>query len=137
MEALKKRDICNFEKNLQEILLTSSSYMDMKTEDFYHGLILGMSLYLDSQYYITSNKEAGLGRYDLLLEPKNKEERGFILEFKVVKNKKDLENVSKETIEQIINKKYDINLKRKGIKQITLVGIAFHGKLIKVSYMDI
>ena len=137
MEALKKRDICNFEKNLQEILLTSSSYMDMKTEDFYHGLILGMSLYLDSQYYITSNKEAGLGRYDLLLEPKNKEERGFILEFKVVKNKKDLENVSKEAIEQIINKKYDINLKRKGIKQITLVGIAFHGKLIKVSYMDI
>ena len=137
MEALKKSDICNFEKNLQEILLTSSSYMDMKTEDFYHGLILGMSLYLDSQYYITSNKEAGLGRYDLLLEPKNKEERGFILEFKVVKNKKDLENVSKETIEQIINKKYDINLKRKGIKQITLVGIAFHGKLIKVSYMDI
>ena len=137
MEALKKSDICNFEKNLQEILLTSSSYMDMKTEDFYHGLILGMSLYLDSQYYITSNKEAGLGRYDLLLEPKNKEERGFILEFKVVKNKKDLENVSKETIEQIINKKYDINLKRKGINQITLVGIAFHGKLIKVSYMDI
>ena len=137
MEALKKSNICNFEKNLQEILLTSSSYMDMKTEDFYHGLILGMSLYLDSQYYITSNKEAGLGRYDLLLEPKNKEERGFILEFKVVKNKKDLENVSKEAIEQIINKKYDINLKRKGINQITLVGIAFHGKLIKVSYMDI
>ena len=63
---------------------------------------------------------------------------GYVTE-KIIEriDKKDLENVSKETIEQIINKKYDINLKRKGIKQITLVGIAFHGKLIKVSCMDI
>ena len=134
MEALKKNNIDNFEKYLQNIILKSASYYDGKNEDFYHGLILGMTLYLDRDYYVNSNRESGLGRYDVIIEPKNKNNRGFILEFKVVKDEKDLENTAKEAIEQIINKKYDTQLKERGIKDITLIGIAFFGKIIKVNY---
>ena len=134
MESLKKNKIEDFEKYLQNILLRSTSFNDIKNEDFYHGLILGMSLFLDKDYYVNSNKESGLGRYDIIIEPKNKNNRGFILEFKVVKEKEDLNKVSKEAIEQIINKKYDTQLKERGIKDITLVGIAFFKKLLKVSY---
>ena len=134
MEALKKNNIDNFEKYLQNIILKSASYYDGKNEDFYHGLILGMTLYLDRDYYVNSNRESGLGRYDVIIEPKNKNNRGFILEFKVTKIEKDLEKVSKEAIEQIIDKKYDTQLKERGIKDITLLGIAFFGKILKVSY---
>ena len=134
MESLKKNKIEDFEKYLQNILLRSTSFNDIKNEDFYHGLILGMSLFLDKDYYVNSNKESGLGRYDIIIEPKNKNNRGFVLEFKVVKEEEDLNKVSKEAIEQIINKKYDIQLKERGIKDITLVGIAFFKKLLKVSY---
>ena len=134
MEALKKNNIDNFEKYLQNIILKSASYYDGKNEDFYHGLILGMTLYLDRDYYVTSNRESGLGRYDVIIEPKNKNNRGYILEFKVAKIEKDLEKVSKEAIEQIIDKKYDTQLKERGIKDITLLGIAFFGKILKVSH---
>ena len=122
MEALKKNNIDNFEKYLQNIILKSASYYDGKNEDFYHGLILGMTLYLDRDYYVNSNRESGLGRYDVIIEPKNKNNRGYILEFKVVKDEKDLEKSSKEAIEQIIDKKYDTSLKERGIKDITLIG---------------
>ncbi len=104
MEALKKNKIEGFEKYLQNILLKSTSYYDTSNEDFYHGLILGMTLYLDRDYYVTSNRESGLGRYDVIIEPKNKNNRGFILEFKVAKSEKELDKVSKEAIEQIIIK---------------------------------
>ena len=134
MEALKKNKIYSFEKYLQNILLKSTSYYDTGNEDFYHGLILGMTLYLDRDYYVTSNRESGLGRYDVIVEPKNKNNRGYILEFKVSKIEKDLEKVSKEAIEQIIDKKYDTQLKERGIKDITFLGIAFFGKILKVSH---
>ena len=134
MEALRNNKIEEFEKNLQNILLNSTSYMDGKNENFYHGLFLGMSFYLDNKYLLKSNREAGLGRYDVLIEPINKKERAFILEFKVTDSKKNLENFSKEALEQIINKKYNIELIKKGIKDITYIGIAFYKKQLRISY---
>ena len=134
MESLKRNKLEDFEKNLQKILLNSTSYQDTKNEDFYHGLILGMTLYLDSQYYVTSNKESGLGRYDVTIEPKNENNKAYVLEFKVTKNEEDLEKESKQAIEQIISKKYDVSLKERGIKDIIILGVAFCGKLVKVSY---
>ena len=134
MESLKRNKLEDFEKNLQKILLNSTSCQDTKNEDFYHGLILGMTLYLDSQYYVTSNKESGLGRYDVTIEPKNKNNKGYILEFKVTKNEEDLEKEAKQAIEQIISKKYDVSLKERGIKDIIILGVAFCGKLVKISY---
>ena len=134
METLKNNKIEEFEKNLQNILLKSTSYMDGKNENFYHGLFLGMSFYLDNKYSVKSNREAGLGRYDVLIEPINKKERAFILEFKITDSKKNLENFSKEALEQIINKKYNIELIKKGIKDITYIGIAFYKKQLRISY---
>ncbi|WP_339061980.1 AAA family ATPase [Fusobacterium polymorphum] len=134
METLKNNKIEEFEKNLQNILLKSTSYMDGKNENFYHGLFLGMSFYLDNKYSVKSNREAGLGRYDVLIEPINKKERAFILEFKVTDSEKNLEKFSKEALEQIINKKYNIELIEKGIKNITYIGVAFYKKQLRISY---
>lgn len=134
MEALKNLNFNDFEKYFQEIILKSTSNWDTSKEAFYHGLSLGMLSYLDNDYYVTSNFEAGFGRYDVLLEPKNKNDRAFILEFKVADAENKLEKLSKEAIKQIEEKRYDVNLKSKEIKEITPVGIAFYGKKMKVSY---
>ena len=134
MEGLKNLKFDIFQKYLQNILLKSTSFMDTKNESFYHGLVLGMMFYLDNHYYVKSNKESGLGRYDVVIEPKNKNNRGFILEFKVVKNEDNLEKVSEEAIEQIMEKKYDVGLKDRGVKDVTFVGVAFCGKIVKVTY---
>ena len=134
MEGLKNLKFNIFQKYLQNILLKSTSFMDTKNEDFYHGLVLGMMFYLDNHYYVKSNEESGLGRYNVVIEPKNKNNRGFILEFKVVKNEDNLEKVSEEAIEQIMEKKYDVGLKDRGVKDVTFVGVAFCGKIVKVTY---
>jgi len=136
MEALTENRIDEYEEKLQEILLTSVSYNDTKkgNEAFYHGLIMGMGLYLEGEYITKSNIESGLGRYDFSVEPKNKNKRAFIMEFKSTDSVEKLEEVSKEALEQIENKKYDISLKQNGIKEITYLGIAFCGKKIKISY---
>ena len=134
MEGLKNLKFNIFQKYLQNILLKSTSFMDTKNEDFYHGLVLGMMFYLDNHYYVKSNEESGLGRYDLMIEPKNKNNRAFILEFKVTRDENTLEKVSREAIEQIIEKKYDAVLRERGIEDITLIGVAFCGKRVKISY---
>ena len=136
MEALIENRIEDYEENLQEILLTSVSYNDTKkgNEAFYHGLIMGMGLYLEGEYITKSNIESGLGRYDFLIEPKNKSKRAFIMEFKSTDSIEKLEEISKEALKQIEDKKYDISLKQNGIKEITYIGIAFCGKQIRISY---
>ena len=136
MESLIGNKIEDYEENLQEILLTSVSYNDTKkgNEAFYHGLIMGMGLYLEGEYITKSNIESGLGRYDFSVEPKNKNKRAFIMEFKSTDSVEKLEEVSKEALKQIEAKKYDISLKQNGIKEITYLGIAFCGKQIKMSY---
>ena len=136
MEALTENRIEDYEESLQEILLTSVSYNDTKkgNEAFYHGLIMGMGLYLEGEYITKSNIESGLGRYDFLIEPKNKSKRAFIMEFKSTDSVEKLEEVSKEALKQIEDKKYDISLKQNGVKEITYIGIAFCGKEIKISF---
>ena len=136
MEALTENKIDEYEERLQEILLTSVSYNDTKkgNEAFYHGLIMGMGLYLEGDYITKSNIESGLGRYDFVIEPKNKTKRAYIMEFKSTDSIEKLEEVSKEALEQIENKKYDVSLKQDDIKDITYMGIAFFGKEIKISY---
>ena len=136
MEALTENRIDEYEERLQEILLTSVSYNDTKkgNEAFYHGLIMGMGLYLEGEYITKSNIESGLGRYDFVIEPKNKTKRAYIMEFKATDNIEKLEEVSKEALRQIEDKKYNISLKQNGIKDITYIGIAFCGKQIKIEY---
>ena len=136
MEALTENRIEDYEETLQDILLKSVSYNDTKkgNEAFYHGFILGMSLYLEGEYIVKSNIESGLGRYDVSIEPKNKNKRGYILEFKATDNINKLEEISKEALKQIEESKYSSTLKQTDTKEILYLGIAFCGKQIKVSY---
>ena len=136
MEALTENRIEDYEETLQDILLKSVSYNDTKkgNEAFYHGFILGMSLYLEREYIVKSNIESGLGRYDVSIEPKNKNKRGYILEFKATDNVDKLEEISKEALKQIEEAKYSSTLKQTDTKEILHLGIAFCGKQIKVSY---
>ena len=136
MEALTENRIEDYEETLQDILLKSVSYNDTKkgNEAFYHGFILGMSLYLEGEYIVKSNIESGLGRYDVSIEPKNKNKRGYILEFKAIDNVDKLEEISKEALKQIEEGKYSSALRQTNTKEILYLGIAFCGKQIKVSY---
>ena len=133
IKAFKNLEIEKFEEILNEIFLVSMSYYDTsKTEKPYHTLILGMMLYLDSEYTVLSNNETGYGRNDLALEPINKNNIGYIFEFKVAKTGEELEIKVKEALNQIEHKKYPVMLKEKGVKEIVYMGMAFYGKKVKV-----
>ena len=113
------------------------SYMDVgenTAENFYHAFVLGMLVGLKDTYYVNSNRESGFGRYDIMLEPEDKNGNSFIMEFKVLKNGE--EKTLKETIEnakkQIEEKKYEESLKERGFKNITKMVYAFNGKEVEM-----
>ena len=135
IKALLDNNIEKFETLLQQIILNSLSYYDTDREEkFYHMFVLGLIQALDNGYWITSNRENGYGRYDILLNPKNKNKRAFILEFKVTENEKSLEEKSLEGLKQILENQYDTELKEKGVSKITYISIAFCGKKICIKY---
>ena len=131
---LMRNELEEFEEKFQRILLQSTSYHDTKSEDFYHGLFLGMSLYLDEKYIVRSNIESGLGRFDCSLEPKDKKKPGFIIEFKATDDESKLEKVAEEAIQQMMDKKYDTALEMTDTKEIIHIGVAFCGKQVKLKY---
>lgn len=135
INALLLKDIDKYAELLQKILLNSMSYHDgAKEEKFYHNLILGMLLYLDSEYSIKSNIEEGYGRTDVLMFPLNKLKPGFIFEFKVSEtdDNKSMEKAADEALNQIKDRKYETEMKQKKVKDILHLEIAFNGKKVKV-----
>ena len=133
IENLLNNEIKEFEQDLQEILLKYMSFYDVSNiEKVYHSFILGLMIHLEGRYHINSNGESGLGRYDIEIEPLNKNMRGFILEFKVADSEENLEKKAEEALEQIKDKKYYISLQDRGVKEITFVGMAFYKKLVKI-----
>ena len=130
---LLDNNIDKFEIELQEILLKYMSFYDVANiEKVYHSFILGLMIYLEGKYHINSNGEGGLGRYDIAIEPLNKNMRGFILEFKVADSEETLEEKAEEALEQIKDKKYYVELEKRDIKEMTFLGIAFYKKLLKI-----
>ena len=128
-------DFENFSYELEKILLTNISYFDFSAnadEGYYHVFILGMMLALRREYYVRSNKEAGRGRFDLVLEPKDKRKNGFVIEFKAPNSEKSLEKESEETLSQIIKNRYDVELRERGIENIYYVGMAFYKRDFKL-----
>ena len=102
-----------FESNLQEILLKYMSFYDVSNiEKVYHSFILGLMIHLEGKYKISSNGEGGLGRYDIAIEPLDRNLRGVILEFKVADSEEKLDEKASEGLEQIEDKKYYIELEK-------------------------
>ena len=137
IENLLNNEIEEFEENLQEVLLKYMSFYDISSiEKVYHSFILGLMIHLEGKYYIKSNGEGGLGRYDIAIEPLNKNLRGFILEFKVADSEENLEKKAEEALEQKKDKKYYISLQDRGVKDITFVGMAFYKKLVNIKSLE-
>ncbi len=103
---------------------------------FYHGFVLGLMVDLSKRYKITSNRESGYGRYDVMLEPRNKEDDAIIIEFKVCRTakKQTLEEAVNEALKQIEEKNYTANLEDAGIgsERIRKYGFAFEGKKVLI-----
>ena len=132
---LKDGKIEEFAEGLEEEILSSLSYFDTdRDEKYYKIFLIGIFIILSNDYIRLSERETGIGRADLILEPKNKENPAYIFEFKVAEDKKELENYAVEGFHQIKEKKYDVELKNRGINEIIYVGLAFYRKEIKMKY---
>ncbi|WP_243575185.1 AAA family ATPase [Candidatus Cardinium sp. cByotN1] len=127
-----------FTKDLSAYLLKSVSFFDTTSakqdESFYHGFVLAMLASISDRYYIHSNRESGLGRYDVLLIPKE-DAKALLLEFKQVRKEKELENAAKFALEKIQNQSYHTELlQHRHVKEVVEVGIAFSGKSVVAAY---
>lgn len=128
-QAIFSKDTRKLQSLLEDFMLKSISTMDGANEAFYHGMMLGLCAVLGSQYKVRSNRESGLGRFDVELLPMMKEMPGFIFEFKHTKDiNVDLDSLANSALRQIDDMKYDTELKDFGVKNIVKISIAFRQK---------
>lgn len=128
-QAIFSKDASKLQSLLEDFMLKSISTIDGANESFYHGMMLGLCAILSNQYQIKSNRESGLGRFDIQLIPLTKEIPGFIFEFKYTKDPHiDLESLADFALKQIEEKKYDTELLDAQVHSIVKIGIAFCGK---------
>ena len=147
INALLMNDVEAMNEYMNRVALTTFSYFDTgktssdeEPERFYHGFVLGLMVELSDRYVLTSNRESGFGRYDVMLEPVQPEkDDGIILEFKVFQPKKEkcLEDTVAAALQQIEEKKYETSLMAKGVKKehIRKYGFAFRGKEVLIGKM--
>ncbi len=136
-DALKDKNIEQLNKSIEELVLHTMSSHDITKyyENPYHMLLLGFFYALDGYYLPKSNMEAGYGRADIILFPKDKTKAGYILELKRAYTKKPEKEVEK-ALQQIDDNKYYVELERYGAKEIIKLGYVFDGKKVISSYIE-
>lgn len=128
-QAIFSKDTQKLQSLLEDFMVKSISSIDGANEGFYHGMMLGLCAILGNRYKIRSNRESGLGRFDIQLMPLAKGMPGFIFEFKHTKDEHtDLSALADSALQQIEAKKYDTELRDNGVNSIISIGIAFRGK---------
>lgn len=143
IQAFLQNDIDAMNEYMNRITRTVFSYFDTagdtsgeEPERFYHGFVLGLLVELQNQYFLRSNRESGFGRYDVMLEPKNRNDSAYILEFKVRNRRKEttLEETLASAKQQIQEKQYATELIARGIEEnrIHTYGIVFEGKQVLI-----
>lgn len=143
IKALLLNDVKAMNRYMNKVALATFSYFDTgrnpseeEPERFYHGFVLGLMVELNEDYRVTSNRESGFGRYDIMLEPFKKDRPAFVLEFKVhdPEDEDTLEDTVKAALKQITDKEYDSELTARGIprERIRHYGFAFEGKRVLI-----
>jgi len=135
LQSLVTGDIETFTTLFQELIKSCMSYFDIpanEPERMYHVFVLGLLVFLRPTHEVLSNRESGLGRYDVCLIPKNKKALGIVMEFKK-SPQGSLKEAAKEALRQIKNKDYALELKERGIHQILGLGLAFRKKQVCVA----
>lgn len=128
-QAIFSKDTQKLQSLLEDFMVKNISSIDGANEGFYHGMMLGLCAILGNRYKIRSNRESGLGRFDIQLMPLAKGMPGFIFEFKHTKDEHtDLSALADSALQQIEAKKYDTELRDNGVNSIISIGIAFRGK---------
>ena len=131
MGSMASGDAKGFAEVMSEILRNFVSHHDAaQPESFYHGLMLGLSVLMEGEYRIASNRESGYGRFDIASFPLKENAPGVILELKAAKTETELEAKAKEALLQIADKAYGTELSRQGVKEVWSYGIAFCGKKV-------
>lgn len=142
VKALLQEDLKAMNLYMNRVAAVTFSFFDTgrkaslrgQPERFYHGFILGLIVELEDRYQITSNRESGFGRYDVILEPKKPEDKAIIMEFKVqdTTDEKNLSETAQAALQQIEERKYETVLTSKGIPsdKIRKYGFAFCGKKV-------
>ena len=147
VRALLRDDVKEMNRYMNDISMATFSYFDVgnsqnyytsksdRPERFYHGFVLGLIVELKGRYHISSNRESGYGRYDVVLEPVNDTDLAFVLEFKTSEEgEKTLQDTVASARKQIQDKQYTRELETRGIKpeRIRCYGFAFQGKKVLI-----
>ena len=143
INALLLGDLKAMNYHMKRVTMQTFSYFDTgkgpfgyEPEKFYHGFVLGLLVDLNKEYIVTSNRESGFGRYDVMLEPRDKNKPAMVLEFKVrdEEDEKNLQETVEAALKQIEEKQYETNLIANGVpkENIRKYGFAFEGKNVLI-----
>ena len=136
-QAIFERTAASLQKSIERYLLGSISVYDIGSEAFYQGLLIGLCAILNNRYAVRSNRESGLGYFDIQLQPMDQQLPGFIFELKASRDhRENLELLAQKALDQIQEKQYETEMRSAGVGTVVQTGIAFRGKEVVVKQAD-